>query len=126
MRFLSELGVRIFYMAEIRRRGLGTVLGDALELVKAETAGFGISLDLDAIDPSEAPGVGTPAARGIGGAPLREALRGIGGDSNLAGFELTEYNPGRDRDAKTARLAIGLLGDFFERAERTQPAAAGR
>ena len=113
MRFLAELGVRIFYMDEVRRRGVAAVLADALELVCADTAGFGISIDLDAIDPLEAPGVGTPAARGIGGEALRLALRGSGNDSRLAGIELSEYNPARDRDGKTARLAIDLLGALF-------------
>ena len=120
-RFLSELGVRIFYMEEVWRRGFAAVLQDALLLVQADTAGFGISLDLDVIDPIEAPGVGTPAPRGVGADALREALRDIGGHPDLAGIELSEYNPARDLDAKTARLAIGLLGDIFASAERTKP-----
>ena len=119
-RFLSELGVRIFYMEEVRRRGFDAVLQDALELVQADTAGFGISLDLDVIDPLEAPGVGTPALRGVGADALREALRDIGGHPDLAGIEVSEYNPARDKDSKTARLAIDLLGEMLAGAERTQ------
>jgi arginase len=122
-RFLAELGVRIFYMDEVSRRGFAAVLGDALQLVQAETAGFGISIDLDAIDPLEAPGVGTPAAYGIGADTLREALRDIGAHPRLEGIELAEYNPSRDRDGRTARVAMQLLGDVFGCSETRVPLA---
>ena len=114
-RFLAEIGVRIFYMEEVARRGIKSVLRDALELVQAETAGFGISLDLDVVDPIEAPGVGTPAAYGVKAEELRDALRGIGESVALAGIEITEYNPARDRDGKTGRLAMDLLDGIFAR-----------
>ena len=107
-------------MEEVRRRGFAAVLQDALLLVQADTAGFGISLDLDVIDPIEAPGVGTPALRGVGADALREALRDIGGHPDLAGIEVSEYNPARDKDSKTARLAIDLLGEMLAGVERTQ------
>lgn len=112
-RFLADLGVRIFYMEEVTRRGFSTVLEDALQLVQAETAGFGISIDLDAIDPTEAPGVGTPAAYGIAADTMREALRNIGRHPRLEGLELAEYNPARDRDGKTAKIALQLMADIF-------------
>jgi arginase len=122
-RFLSDHGVRIFYMEEVRRRGFAAVLGDALELVQAETAGFGISIDLDVIDPLEAPGVGTPVVRGIGARTLSDAMRSLGAYPRLAGIELAEYNPARDDNGKTARVAIELLGEIFAGAERKPPAA---
>ena len=104
----------------VLRRGFDAVLQDALELVQADTAGFGISLDLDVIDPLEAPGVGTPAPRGVGADTLRNALRDIGSHRSLAGIEVSEYNPARDKDSKTARLAIDLLGEMLAGVERTQ------
>ncbi len=114
LHFLNALGVRLYFMEEVERRGIDAVMRDALELVRAETAGFGISIDLDAIDPLEAPGVGTPAARGMGAAGLAAALRGIGDLPDLAGMEISEYNPARDRGARTAALVFelvdGLLG----------------
>ncbi len=114
LRFLNEIGVRIFFMEEIVRRGIDAVMRDALELARTGTAGFGLSIDLDAIDPREAPGVGTPAARGIGAAQLSHALSGIGNDPDLAGIEISEYNPARDRDSRTARIAIELLEAMFD------------
>jgi arginase len=113
LQFLNQVGVRIFFMDEVVRRGIDAVMRDALELVRAGTAGYGLSIDLDAIDPREAPGVGTPAARGIGASELAAALRGIGNDPDLAGIEISEYNPARDRDSRTARIAIELLEAMF-------------
>lgn len=108
-KFLDALGVRVFHMDEVRRRGIAAVLGDALELVQSETARFGISFDIDAIDPAEAPGVGTPAAKGMDAASFKEAMRGIATHPNLAGIEVSEYNPSRDRDGRTARVVMETL-----------------
>jgi arginase len=113
VRFLSELGVRIFYMDEVERRGIGSVLDDAFQLVQADTAAFGISVDLDAIDPIDAPGVGTPAESGIRADALRKAMRERGNHPRLACIEISEYNPARDRAGITANLVIRLLDDLF-------------
>ena len=107
--FLDAIGVRIFYMDEVRRRGIAPVLRDALELAQSGTAGFGISFDVDAIDPLEAPGVGTPAARGIEAGSLSDALRGIASHPKLAGIEVSEYNPAHDKQGKTARVVLAVL-----------------
>jgi len=67
---VAELGVRVFTMSEIDERGMGPCIGEALERANAGTAGFHLSFDLDALDPREAPGVGTPVQ---GGLTYREA-----------------------------------------------------
>ncbi|MBI4293181.1 MAG: ornithine--oxo-acid transaminase [Betaproteobacteria bacterium] len=106
---LAALGVRIFPMAEIDDRGLDTVLDEAIRIAGTGAAGFGISLDVDAIDPGDAPGVSTPAPGGIAAAALLEALRRHAGDPNLLAFELAEYNPCLDRHEKTAALVESVL-----------------
>ena len=63
-------GVRAFTMRDIDERGLRTVMEEAVQIASAGTAGFHVSLDMDAIDPGEAPGVGTPVR---GGFTYREA-----------------------------------------------------
>src|SRR5690606_20263181 len=68
---LEWLGVRVFYLDEVLRRGLNEVMAEALTIVRSGTAGFGVSLDLDAIDPKEAPGVTTPVAGGISGEEMK-------------------------------------------------------
>ena len=106
---LERLGVRVFFMDEIRLRGLGPVFLDALRLASERTAGFGITIDLDAIAPEEAPGVATPAPGGLPAGELVAALGHLRGESRLAALELVEYCPRLDRDGRTARLAVELL-----------------
>jgi arginase len=108
--FLRRLGVRVFFMEEIVQRGVAETLREAVALVCCADGGFGITLDLDAIDPADAPGVGSPAEGGMRAADLISALAEHGGDANLSGIEIVEYNPYRDRHAATA----GLVGDALD------------
>jgi arginase len=106
---LSALGVRVFDIAEVERRGLAAVLDDAVEIATAGTAGYGFSIDLDAVDPGEAPGVGTPVEGGLAGGALVEALRSHARDPSLVALEIVEYNPRLDRGARTAALVEELI-----------------
>jgi arginase len=106
---LDRLGVRVFHIEEVRSRGLGAVFTDALAIASAGTAGFGISIDLDAVTPEEAPGVGTPVPDGIPGVELTRVLATIGGRPDLVAIELVEYLPRLDPDGRSARVAIDLL-----------------
>jgi arginase len=106
---LDRLGVRVFHIEEVRSRGLAAVFKDALNIATAGTAGFGISIDLDAVTPEEAPGVGTPVPDGIPGVELARVLGTIGGRSDLVAIELVEYLPRLDPDGRSARVAIELL-----------------
>ena len=105
---LQRLGVRIFPMREIKDRGLDTVLDEALKIAGVGTAGYGISVDLDAIDPLEAPGVGSPVRGGLGAAELINALEKHTGDAALRGLEIVEYNPHLDRNAQTIALVPAI------------------
>ena len=106
---LEGLGVRIFYMDEVRTRGLDAVLADALAIATRDTSAFGITVDLDVVSPDEAPGVGTPVPGGVSGADLTRALEGIGGRDDLAAVELVEYSPRLDPTGRSARVAIEIL-----------------
>jgi arginase len=106
---LHRLGVRVFDMDEVRRRGLAAVFGVALAIVRNGTAGFGVSVDLDALDPEEEPGVGTPVPGGLRRAELAAALSHLRGDPAFVAMEIVEYNPRRDRGHVTADAAGALL-----------------
>jgi arginase len=106
---LERLGVRVFMMDEVRSRGLRTVLDEALAIAASGTACYGISIDLDAVAPEEAPGVGTPVAGGIPAAELVDAMRSIGRAPQLAAVELVEYCPPLDAQGRSARIAVDLL-----------------
>jgi ornithine--oxo-acid transaminase len=110
---LSKLGVRVITMEEVARRGLDAALAEAHSIATNGTAGFGVTLDVDALDPQDAPGVGTPEAGGLRRADLERALRDIAGDARLLAAEIVEYNPHRDEGGRTlqtiGRIAVALL-----------------
>jgi ornithine--oxo-acid transaminase len=109
LNLLKALDVRIFPMNEIRLRGLAAVMSDALALVRDGGARFGVSIDLDAIDPSQAPGVVLPIANGLNGEELRQALHGLARQPDLAAVEIAEYDPGHDAGRCTGRLVVDLV-----------------
>jgi arginase len=110
MRLLERQGVHVIARAEVQRRGLAASLEEALSIARGSAAGFGISLDLDAIEPEAAPGVATPVPGGLHPDELAAALAGIGRDPRLLAVEIAEYCPRRDRDGRTERVIEKLLG----------------
>jgi arginase len=106
---LARLGVRVFAMDEIERRGLTRVMADALDIANEGTVACGITLDLDALDPHEAPAVAVPEPQGIGGDELVTVLARIAREPRLVAFELAEYCPRLDRDGRSAQLIARLL-----------------
>ncbi len=106
---LARLGVRVFSMHEIRRDGLDHVMRAALNIARSAAGGYGISIDLDAIDPVDAPGVGSPEPGGIPAQTLLNSLVLAQGDAALLGVEVAELNPFRDRADKTTQLTLDLL-----------------
>jgi ornithine--oxo-acid transaminase len=106
---LESLGVRIFDMAAIHRLGVAETLDQALAAVASGGGVFGVSVDLDAFDPAEAPGVACPSPGGPPAAALLAALRSLARRPGCLALEITEYHPGRDAAGQTGRLAIELL-----------------
>jgi arginase len=106
---LQRLGVRIMDMQEITTRGFATCFAEALAIVNRRTAAYGITFDVDALDPQDAPGVGTPVERGIRLHDALAALRSTTHDTRLAAFELVEYNPALDHNGMTARACQALI-----------------
>lgn len=106
---IREAGVRVFTMTEIDERGIGVCMDEALRRAMDGTAGYHLSLDLDCIDPLEAPGVGTPVP---GGLTYREAhliCEKVFRSGSLLSFEVVELNPVLDHGNRTARLAVELI-----------------
>ncbi|MGE3920753.1 MAG: arginase [Gammaproteobacteria bacterium] len=64
-KLIEDLNVRVYYMDEVNERGLSTCVEEALKRIQQHTKVFGISFDVDSIDPLEAPGVGTPEQGGL-------------------------------------------------------------
>lgn len=107
--FARRHGVRIIDTPEVQRRGIKAVLAEARTIAARGTAGYGVSLDLDAFDPTEAPGVGTPVADGIHAADFLAPWSALIKAPACVGIEIVEYNPARDCAARTARLMQDLV-----------------
>lgn len=112
---LEKLGVKIFYMEEIHQRGLIPVFVDALAHIKKHTTAFGISIDLDAIDPKEAPGVSCRVSDGIKSKDLYQALNLISDDHQFIGAEIVEFNPMLDKQHQTEKVISELTSAMFLR-----------
>jgi arginase len=121
---LRRLGVRIFYMEEVRERGLAAVMAEALAIATRGTRGFGLTIDLDGFDPADVPGVGLPVAGGLRGGETAAVLRGIARDPRLRALEIVEYAPALDRDQHTARLVLDLLASALAPTARALPASS--
>lgn len=113
LEFLQRMQVRIIDSDEILRRGFAACLDEAIAIVASAPAGFGVTLDLDAIDPQLAPGVGSPEPDGLVVHDAVEAMRRIGGLPGLKALEIVEYNPDRDRHGTTAGLISDLIGELL-------------
>lgn len=113
--FLQQRGVRIIDCEEIARRGFANCLDEAQGIVASAPTGFGVTIDLDAVDPAAAPGVGSPEPDGLQVAEVLAALHGLAGLPGLRGLEIVEYNPDRDRFGMTAGLISDLIGQILPR-----------
>ena len=103
----------VYTMRDIDERGMRTVMEEALRAAGRGTAGYHISLDMDWIDPEDAPGVGTPVR---GGATYREAhlaMEIIADHGRMVSFEIVEVNPVIDEHNRTADLAVELACSAF-------------
>ena len=110
---IKKSGVHVFTMRDIDERGMRTVMEEALRLAGRGTVGYHVSLDLDWIDPEDAPGVGTPV---WGGATYREAhlaMEIIADHGRMLSFEMVEVNPVLDERNQTAELAVELALSAF-------------
>jgi len=103
-----ESGLTAYTMRDIDERGLRKVMEEAIAIADRDTAGFAVTLDMDFVDPSEAPGVGTPVR---GGATYREAhlvMEMISDTGRMLSFEIVEINPILDVANRTAALGVEL------------------
>ncbi len=110
---VRRTGVTVFTMRDIDEKGLRTVMERAIEIAFNGTAGYHVSMDMDWVDPEEAPGVGTPVP---GGATYREAhlaMEILADHGGMLGLDIVEVNPILDEHNRTAELAVQLICSAF-------------
>jgi arginase len=106
---VREFGVHAFTMREIDERGMRSVMEEAVRLATEGTAGFHLSLDMDFVDPQEAPGVGTPVRGGVTYREAHLAMEMLCDSHRMVSLETVEVNPVIDESNRTADLAVELI-----------------
>jgi arginase len=106
---LKRLNVRIYFDQEVKERGIQAVLQEAVEYIKSRTKVFGVSIDLDVIDPEQAPGVGSSEPNGLDAYDVVDALQLLEKEEQFKLFELVEFNPRKAHYEKTAKICFDVL-----------------
>ncbi len=110
---LRSAHIHVFTMTDIDKRGMSEIMREAVDLAGQGSHSIHLSLDMDSLDPREAPGVGTPVR---GGATYREAhlaMEIIADHGRMLSFEIVEVNPVIDEHNRTADLAVELISSAF-------------
>ena len=106
---LRANAIHVFTMSDIDQRGISAIMRQALAIAGQGNDGIHLSLDMDALDPKEAPGVGTPVRGGLTYREAHLAMELIADCSQLVAMDVVEVNPILDRENATALLAVELV-----------------
>ena len=106
---LRASGVRAFTMSDVDRMGMTAVMEEAIRIAGAGDGAIHVSFDMDGIDPSEAPGTGTPVKGGLSYREAHLAMEMLAESGQLGSIEMVEINPILDTRNQTAALAVGLI-----------------
>ncbi len=105
---LRKLNVKVYYIDEVLERGFKVVLQEALEAILKRTDCYGVSFDLDVVDPKFVEATGTLVPNGIDAKDAIDAMTVFTKKLPVA-FELVEYNPKLDKELKTFNFTKTLL-----------------
>jgi len=110
---IADSDVTAFTMSDVDEDGIAQVVDGAIDAARTGTDGVHVSLDLDFLDPGEAPGVGTPVRGGVTYREAHAALEAVAERCTLRSLELVEINPILDEYNGTAELATELAASAF-------------
>lgn len=110
---IEEIGLKVFTMEEIDRRGIYEVTREAIAIATTETDGMHLSFDVDVMDPSVAPGVGTPVRGGLTYRETHTVMELVAERERLVSMEIAEVNPILDVRNTTAEVAVEMVASAF-------------
>jgi len=110
---IADIGVRTCTMAEVNRRGMAAVVEEAVRRALDRTDGLHLSVDMDALDPTVAPGVSVPEPGGLTFREARLLMEGVAASGALRSMDIGEVNPQRDVGNRTAEAAAELVASAF-------------
>lgn len=103
---IKENGIKVYTMHEVDRLGMTKVMEETISYLKERTDGVHLSLDLDGLDPEEAPGVGTPVAGGLSYRESHLAMEMLSESNIITSAEFVEINPILDEKIKQRMLLL--------------------
>ncbi|MCD6048258.1 MAG: rocF [Gammaproteobacteria bacterium] len=110
---LKQLNVRVYFIEEVKQRGFEAVFNECLAHITQSTQQYGISFDIDGLDPIFVPGTGTPEEDGLDLTEVCHALKSVAGDPRFLGLEIAEYNPHNCPDNRTVRTICQLISACY-------------
>ncbi len=110
---LRRLGIHVYTMADVDRLGIHTVVEKALKDVSKNVHYLHVSFDLDAVDPSLAPGVGTPVKGGLDYREAHLVMESLAAAGVMTSLEVVEVNPILDDRNRSAEFAVELVQSAF-------------
>ncbi|MDQ3253919.1 MAG: arginase [Acidobacteriota bacterium] len=106
---IRRLGIRFITMREIDERGMSTCMDEAIAIATKAPAGYHVTLDVDALDPGDAPGSGTVVRGGLTYREAHLAMEKIAEAGGMLSFEVVEINTALDINNRTAQLGVELI-----------------
>jgi len=106
---IAKTGLKFFTMRDIDERGMSACMNDAIKIASRGTAGYGVTFDVDALDPGDAPGSGTLVRGGLTYREAHLAMEKIAEAGGMRFLEVVEINTALDVNNKTAELGVELI-----------------
>jgi arginase len=106
---IRKLGIRFFTMREIDERGMSACMDEAIAIASKADAGYYVTLDVDALDPGDAPGSGTVVRGGLTYREAHLAMEKIAEAGGALALEVVEINTALDINNRTAVLGVELI-----------------
>lgn len=113
--FAEETGLNLYTQPEVAERGVEVVIREAIEAAAEGADAVYVTFDIDSVDPSVAPGTGTPEPAGLSADEALTVMETLGTYDDVGAVDLMEVAPAYDPTDNTARLAANLLVAFLER-----------
>jgi arginase len=106
-------GIHVYTMRDLDERGMRAVMEEAIGFASAGTAGFHVSFDLDAMDPRDVPGTGTPVKGGISWREANLLMEMVADSGGMTSLEVTELNPVLDVKNQSGEVAVEVILSAF-------------
>lgn len=113
--FADETGLGLYTMRDVEQQGIRSVVADAIEHAAADTDAVYVTFDIDSVDPSDAPGTGTPEPGGLSSSQALAVVETLGKHPAVGAADIMEVAPPYDPTDETARLAAYLVTTLLER-----------